>query len=237
MPVRTYTTRCTGKRTIAPNVVELRLTKPEGFTFIPGQFVLFDVPLLTNPKDIQTRAYSIASAPDDDELLFILKLVKGGRASMWVENIVSEGAEIVMKGPFGLFALDRKTSKPYLFVATGTGLAPFRSQLKWALGKEQDTRPMDLLFGVLKQEDLFWTDELHALETKHPNLTVHLSVLSGDPDWHGDRGSIQERVPQLLQSSGSSIYICGAPEMVREVKEQFATLGVPKEDVHTEAYI
>lgn len=238
MPVRTYTTRCTGKRTIATNVVELRLAKPEGFTFTPGQFVLFDVPLLEDPVDIQTRAYSIASPPSDPRLLFILKLVPGGRASRWVEESVQVGTSVVMQGPLGKFTLDRETVNPYLFIATGTGIAPFRSQLEWALMKEGDRRPMDLLFGVLKREDLFWEEWLRDLEQRYPNLRVHVSILAGEPDWHGNRGSIQERVPQLLRERETSVYICGAPEMVKEVKELCLTqLAVSREDVHTEAYI
>ena len=127
--VPAFKTVCLSKTLIAPSVYELRLEKPASFDFKPGQFVLFDVPLLENEDDLQARAYSIASAPSESDLLFVIKLVPNGRASRWIEKRVSRGTAITMKGPFGAFTLDMDTAKAYLFIATGTGIAPLRSQI------------------------------------------------------------------------------------------------------------
>ncbi|MBI3619465.1 hypothetical protein HY213_05540, partial [Candidatus Peregrinibacteria bacterium] len=59
MPLPVHTIRCLSLRVIAPDVYEVVFTKPEGFSFRAGQFVLFDVPLIENRDDIQTRAFSI----------------------------------------------------------------------------------------------------------------------------------------------------------------------------------
>jgi ferredoxin-NADP reductase len=77
---RHFTTTCLSKRRIAPGVYELRFKKPETLAFIAGQFLLFDVPLAGKPDDIQPRAYSIASTPTENDLLFVIKLVPNGRA-------------------------------------------------------------------------------------------------------------------------------------------------------------
>jgi hypothetical protein len=107
MVTPSYTVTCTYKKLIAPGVYEFAFTKPEGFTFKAGQFVLFDVPLLTNPTDMQARAYSIASTPEDLELLFAIKIVPGGRMSTFVEEALREGTTLTMKGPFGVFEILR----------------------------------------------------------------------------------------------------------------------------------
>jgi ferredoxin-NADP reductase len=233
------TSLCRSKELIAPSVIELRLQKPPGFTFRPGQYVLFDVPLLLNPEDVQTRAYSIASTPFEKELLFVIKLVHGGRASEWLKEQISPGTPIILQGPFGRFTLDRETENPYLLIATGTGVAPFRSQLKWALEEEQERRKIDLIFGVLQLEDFFWLETLQDLERRFSNLRIHASALSGEPDWHGETGSVQERLRRLVSDPQHvSLYLCGAPDMVREVKEIcLRELHVPKENLHQEAYI
>ncbi len=235
---RSFTIICRQKSLIAPFVYELRCEKPLEFSFKPGQFVLFDVPLLNNAKDIQPRAYSIASAPFDPDLLFVIKLVQNGRASRWIENVLDAGTTIRMQGSFGAFTLNTTPEKPYLLIAMGTGIAPLRSQILWALQQQKDTRQIHLIFGVLKREDLFWADEWRTLEEKYPNFHVHISCLSGDPDWHGESGSLQERLPRILQVIPSpSVYICGSPVTVKELKEQCLALGIPKADIHFESYI
>ncbi len=237
-PHRSFTAICRRKELIAPSVYELRCEKPSGFFFEAGQFVLFDVPLLDDAHDIQPRAYSIASAPLEPELIFVIKLVPNGRASRWIEEALDVGTVIHIQGPFGRFTLDATGEKSCLFIATGTGVAPFRSQIRCALKERQETGPMHLLFGALQRDDLFWSDEWRMLERDHPNFHAHISFLSGDPDWHGERGSLQERLPRIVQNILSpSVYICGAPVTVKELKEQCVAIGIAKADVHCESYI
>jgi predicted ferric reductase len=148
------------------------------------------------------------------------------------------GMSVRMQGSFGNFKLDSAPEKQYLFLATGTGIAPIRSQILSALKEQKDTRPMHLLFGVLKREDLFWMEEWRGLEEQYPNFHAHISCLSGEADWHGETGSLQERLPRILRELvAPSVYICGAPVTVKELKEQCLTLGIPKSDVHFESYV
>jgi NAD(P)H-flavin reductase len=201
--------------------------------------VLFDVPLLNVPDDIQPRAFSIASAPAENDLLFIVKLVPSGRASLWFENVVNAGSHAVITGPFGLFVVDNDQRSRLIFVATGTGIAPFRSHIMFLLTQKNDARSMDLFFGVRTHNDLFWIDELKELEKAHPRLQVHVSLTQGDVDWHGHTGRLQEIIPQVIKDfSEASIYICGAPDMVKEIKQcALEQWSIEKKDVHIESYV
>jgi len=237
MPISSYLITCTDNRVIARDVYEIRFTKPEGFTFIPGQFVLFDVPLLENLSDVQTRAYSIASAPQEGDLLFVIKMKAGGRASRWFVESLKVGDTVRMQGPFGVFTLDRSVPNDWLFVCTSAGLAPFRSQLVAFL--PQEARRIDLIFGVHAEEDFFWLDEIRALLKSHPNFRLHLTLSVSSSSWTGHVGHVQTLLPDLLKNRpGTKVYICGNPEMTKEVKrmciEEFA---LPKADVHMEGYI
>lgn len=238
MTTPTYHTTCTSNSPIARDVYEFACKKPEGLTFQPGQFVLFSVPLVENPLDIQPRAFSIASSPDETDLLFVAKMKEGGRASRWILELLKPGTSVTMQGPMGLFLLDQKTVNDYLFICTSTGVAPFRSMIRDVL-LAGDRRRIDLVFGARTEEDLFWMEELTALTAQYENFFLHLALSNPSEQWKGHRGRVQTLVPQIVRDfSQKSIYICGSPEMTKEVKELcLEQWNVPKDDLHVEGYI
>jgi ferredoxin-NADP reductase len=238
MPVPSFTITCTRKLLLARDVYEFSFTKPKGFDFKAGQFVLLDVPLLDQPEDIQTRAYSIASAPHEKELLFVVKLKPGGRASRWFEEAVNPGTEVRMQGPFGAFVLHPASRKDYLFIATGSGIAPFRSQVTHLLHRRHKRR-IDLVFGVRTEQDLFWRSLFEELAASHAHFSFHLALSDPGDLWEGYRGRVQSLVPLVVpDASARSIYICGSPEMTKELKELCLTeWKVEKKDLHVEGYI
>ena len=238
MPIPRHTITCTEKKLIAKDTYQLRFTRPENWTFKAGQFVLLDVPLLENLQDIQTRAYSIASEPGEKDILLAVKLKAGGRSSMWVEQAVIEGMHATMQGPFGNFVLPHVSHKPYLFLATGAGVAPFRAQIKELLRRDEQ-HSIDLIFGVRTEEELFWIDEFETLSKEHERFSFYQTLTRGPDDWKGHRGRVQTLAPLLAPDLAQRIvYACGNPDMTKEVKplalEQW---GIPKQDLHIEGFI
>lgn len=238
MPVPSFHIRCLRNEQIARDVYAFSFEKPDGFVFKGGQFVLFDVGLKHDPEDIQTRAFSIASAPHEEELLFVAKMKEGGRASVWIEEMLSPGSEVRIQGPFGNFLLDADTDKDYLFIATSTGVAPFRSQMLEAL-ERGDTRRMDLVFGARDEDELFWLDEFRALSQKHENVFFHPALSGANEHWHGHHGRVQTLVPLIVSDfSHKAVYVCGSPDMTKELKQIcLEQWGMEKRDLHVEGYI
>jgi len=238
MATPSYQVTCTRKDKLAESIYEFTLTNPEGFAFEAGQFVLFDFPLIENPDDIQTRAFSIASTPEEEEILIVAKILEGGRASRWIEEKLEVGVNMRMQGPFGLFLLDKNTDNDNLFVCTGSGIAPFRSQIIQAL-KRGDKRRMDLVFGVYSQAHLFWVKEMEKLANNHENFFFHPVLSDPEGEWDGETGWVQDALPEIIPDlSSKSIYLCGNPNMVKDVKKLcLEEWGVPKESVHGEGYI
>lgn len=248
MPIPSYIISCTKNVLIARDIYEFRFAKPKECTFKTGQFVLFDVPLVENNADIQTRTLSIASTPSENELIFVAKMKEGGRASRWIMELLNVGSTVRMQGPFGNFLLDQAASKDYLFIATSTGVAPFRSQIMDAL-ERGDRRRMDLVYGVRCEEDLFWDQELIALTQTYDNFFLHLALsqpnekwLAGrslGEGWRGHCGRVQTLVPQIVHDfSNKSVYVCGSPDMTKELKELcLEQWKVEKNDLHVEGYI
>lgn len=238
MPVPSYKIRCTHHARIANGVYEFHFEKPENFSFKAGQFVLFDVPLIDNPTDIQTRALSIASAPHESLLMFVNKQKEGGRASRWIEHILKPGTEVRIQGPFGNFLLDPEDEKTHLFIATSTGVAPFRSQMLDTLSREQ-TKKMDLIFGVRSEEDLFWKEEFESIARQYPNVFVHFPLSKPSDEWKGHKGRVQTLVPLIVPDiTERQIYVCGSPDMTKDVKQLcLEEWHVEKKDLHVEGYI
>lgn len=242
MVTPSYSITCTRKNLIAPGVFEFAFPKPENFTFKAGQFVLFDVPLLTHSADIQPRAYSIASAPADPELLFVIKLVPGGRMSTFVEKQLAVGTTMTIKGPFGLFTLNDDPAASILLACTGAGIAPFRSMAIEALTKG-DSRSIDLLFVVRHEVDFFWLNDFRDFAAAHSQFRLHLSLTQPTAAWQGMSGRVQQALPEVAKvvqknMSDFLLYACGNPDMTKEVKAlAVGPWGIPKERVHIEGYI
>ncbi len=233
-----YTITCTRKLLLARNVYEFAFTKPKEFSFKAGQFVLLDVPLLDDPSDIQTRAYSLASAPHEREILFLIKLIPGGRASRWFEESVGPGSQVRMRGPFGAFVLHPHARKDMLFIGTGSGIAPYRSLVLHLLQKE-NKRTIDLLFGVQSEQDLFWRSLFQDIALSHPNFSLHITLSEPSDLWEGHRGRVQAIAPIIAPDIAKrTVFICGNPEMTKELKELCLNeWKVEKKDLHVEGYI
>src|SRR6202042_3443956 len=95
------------------------------------------------------RAYSIASPLEDhNRFSLCLNRVQDGFMSNFLCDM-KEGDEIGCQGPFGDFIL-RPPLRDTVFIATGTGIAPFRSMLHWLLAKSDrhQGRRFSLLFGA-----------------------------------------------------------------------------------------
>ena len=238
MPVPSYILTCTDNTRIARDVYEFRFTRPGEWTFRAGQFVLFDVALPENPVDIQTRAFSIASAPLENDLLFVAKLKEGGRASRWIAESLKFGSQVRTQGPFGNFLVQKEHPKDLLFIATSTGVAPFRSQIIDIL-ESDPSKKIDLIFGVRAEEDMFWKEEFEKLAQKHENFFVHVPLSKPSDTWAGHRGRVQAVIELIVKDfSNKNVYVCGSPEMTKELKQLcLENWGIEKKDLHVEGYI
>lgn len=228
MPTPSFNVTCTKNNVIATGIHQVHFTKPADFSFEAGHFILFDTPLVSDSTDIQPRAYSIGSSPKDDELVFAIKLVPNGRMSAYLVEGLQPRVELRMQGPFGKFTLDRDTKKDYVMMCTATGIAPFRSHLRTFLEEETD-RKIDLFFGLLSKQELFWEDELKAFQDVYEHFNYH--VCAGT--------FVQDHAASIISDfSNKQIYLCGSPLMTKAVKElAINEWNVPKEDVHMEGFI
>jgi ferredoxin-NADP reductase len=223
-------------REIAPNTRHFEFEAPEWkAAFVPGQFL--SVTAAIRDDDI-TRAYSIASPPDTNpdtnRFAFCANLVQDGHLSPLLFSL-SPGDEIDFKGPYGAFILRRPVSDS-IFVATGTGIAPFRSMLLAQLSAHPDRR-FTLIFGVRHEHGLLYHGELSALADTFPNFDYRPTLTRPPDHWTGRAGRVQQYALEALGDRRDvDVYICGLREMVDDMRARLKEIGLDRKRIIYEKY-
>jgi ferredoxin-NADP reductase len=182
------------------------------------------------------RAYSIASPPQEQEQIDLcLKLVPGGTMTTWVWNF-QEGIRIQVHGPFGKFVLPFEVEQDLVFIATGTGVAPFRSMIRDLLHKGFQ-KNIWLLFGTRYDRSIPYDEEWRLLASHYPQLHYIPTVSRPSAEWKGETGYVQTKIADLFpQPDGKLVYICGLNQMIQAVQEECLRQGFPKESIRYERF-
>jgi ferredoxin-NADP reductase len=216
--------------------LELEVEGVDHFGFVPGQWL--SVKANTPDGEEMTRAYSIASPPSENgHVAFCLNRVNEGFMSNHLLSL-NEGGEITFQGPFGNFIL-HPPMRDTLFIATGTGIAPFRSMLHWLLAEEvrHEGRQLWLLFGARTEQDLYYREELEQLAAKHSNFHFLPTLSRAPAEWKGLRGYVQTHVPEIVGSrTDMHAYICGLAKMVKVNRDLLKNLGWDRTSIRYERY-
>ena len=218
---------------LAHDVVRLWLKLPEDqrLPFRAGQYLDFVL------ADGSKRAFSIANAPENDDLIELhIRHVDGGRFTDWVFGQMQDKAILRIEAPHGAFVLDEESPRPWLFIAGGTGFAPIKSQIEHSFGKGS-TRPMTLYWGVRSKRDLYLPDLPRQWEREHSNFR-YIPVLSEpDADWDGRTGFVHEAVLRDIPNLADyDIYMAGPPVMVKSARDAFRAKGVGDDRMHYDSF-
>ena len=216
--------------------LEFEMPAISRFGFVPGQWLSFQQ--VKPDGEELTRAYSISSPPGDDaRFALCLNRVQDGFMSNFLCDM-KEGDEIRCQGPFGDFIL-RPPMRDTILIATGTGIAPFRSMLHWLLGDESrhQGRQLWLLFGNRTEKDIYYHDEFLGLAAEHPNFHYQPTLSRGSTEWQGLRGYVQEHVAGLAKGrTDMHAYVCGLDKMVTANRELLRSLGWDRKSIRYEKY-
>lgn len=220
---------------ITPRNIHLRFQLPEGkqMHFKPGQFVQVFIPQPDKPR---RTSYSIASPPQyTDFFELCVTHVEGGRSSTYLHSL-KKGDKVTAMGPLGKFTHPEPLPRDPVFIATGSGIAPFRSMLGDQLGRGTD-RTLYLLFGNRFDDDILYQKEFEALAKQKPNFKYFFTLSRPTDKWKGSKGYVQEKISEFVpKPQDKDFYICGLSKMINDVQDKLLSLDVPKEQIHYEKY-
>ncbi len=215
-----YEARVVRREWVTPDTLEIGF-EPVGapmFDFHPGQYVSVVLDA-DEGKELkrELRPYSMWNHPDEFEYaVTVAKMVDGGRCTQgWMKN-VAVGTSLKFVGPLGGFVLRRPLHPHIYFVATGTGVVPFRSMLKdmRATGELRSVKTT-LLFGVRSQDDLFAVDEFERYARDFPSFTFLPTLSRPKAGWDGAVGRVTKHLAEWdLPVDDMQIYFCGNGQMV-----------------------
>jgi ferredoxin-NADP reductase len=238
MPFQTHTARLTQSTALSgfTKHLEFEVEGVTRFGFVPGQWL--SLKHTKSDGEEITRAYSIASPPNESSRFALcLNRVQDGFMSNFLCDM-KEGDEISGQGPFGDFIL-RPPMRDTIFIATGTGIAPFRSMLHWLVADptRHEDRKLWLLFGSRTEQDIYYHQEFLGLAEAYKNFHYLPTLSRGAGDWQGLRGYVQEHVPGIVAGrTDMHAYICGLDKMIRANRDLLKSLGWDRKSIRYEKY-
>jgi benzoate/toluate 1,2-dioxygenase reductase component len=194
---KAYESRLVGRRRLSDRTFELELTCPDRFAFTAGQRIRLTL-------QGESREYTPVSAPDHTVLRLCVRRVAGGTFTRLLST-AEIGSRAMVSGPAGYFTF-RPSERPAVFVATGTGIAPFVSMSRAGV------TGFTLLHGVRHPGDLYYRSELAAA------AAVYFPCISGCDEKTGElfRGRVTGFLDSEMPAGVYDFYLCGRREMTRD---------------------
>ncbi len=224
-----HTLEVTGTIKRTPMSTSVRMAKPAGFTFLPGQWARFTLDV---DGGKQSKPLSISSSPTEPFLEFTKRISKSAFSQAIAK--LKPGDRILFKGPAGNLVYTGGLEK-VTFIAGGIGITPIRSILKYLVDNKVEGKKV-FLYGNLSVEETAFREEIRQWDDQDPDLTI-VHVLEKPPDgWNGPTGFITREV---IESSVPGIrdqifYVSGPPMMVNAVSGALDQLEIPVEKRVTE---
>jgi benzoate/toluate 1,2-dioxygenase reductase subunit len=212
----TYSAALVERRPLGDAAFEVFFERPPGFGFTPGQRIRL--------RQRQTeRDYSLVNAPAATQLQLCVRRVRGGQMSTWLDSL-SIGTRFEFSGPHGYFTF-RPSPRRAVFVATGTGIAPFCAMARAGVSS------FLLLHGVRREQDLIYADLFGIAGVRR------IACISGETVAAADtfRGRVTDYLKQELEPGIYDFYLCGRAEMVRDVT-WLVDKRFPESRVYTEIF-
>jgi ferredoxin--NADP+ reductase len=222
------------RKDITADLLVMWFEKPDGFTFKPGQYC-------TIGRDGIERAYSIVSAPheEDLELFFELVPLPEGVLTPKIWELAPGDTVSIRPRAKGVFILKPDRTNQ-LMVSTVTGVVPYVSIVREYLRRDLRGNRFYMLHGASYQNEFTYKDEMEKLAREHPELLTYVPTVSRPDEalnegWTGETGRVNQIVERYVEELGLTpedtiVYVCGHPGMIEDVKGQLTPRGFQVEE-------
>jgi len=185
--------------------------------FIPGQHITLQL-----PGNNQIREYSIYSPETEPYLEVLIREVENGFLSKKLRKL-KRGDLLNVEGPFGYFSIDKdkRENCKFLFIASGTGIAPFHS-----ITGSYPGLYYDIIHGVRYSNE--------AYERNFYLSGKYLACTSRDEG--NFKGRVTDYLKTHLPDPQTLIYLCGNCDMINDVYYLLTSQGISYNQFRTEVY-
>jgi ferredoxin-NADP reductase len=205
---------------VTHDVKRFIVSKPEGFSFDPGQGVelAIDRPGLSG----EGRPFTPTGRAADRILEFTIKAYPDHAGVTQALHQLEPGAELLMSEPFGTISYQG----PGVFIAGGAGITPFLAILR-SLARTGDLGGQTLIFSNKTPQDVICEKELRHLLGERCILTCTGAAAPGYAHRRVDRAFLEENIRDFKQR----FYVCGPPPFMDAVNDALTQLGASAESL------
>lgn len=178
----------------------------KNLNFVPGQHFSLSIP----NKSIN-REYSSYTANNSNEIGFLIRRVEGGIMTNLLDQM-EVGEKINIYGPYGSFILNEKqiSEKKIIFIASGTGVAPFVS-----IVESFNLKNYELFLGVRTREDI--PDAEKFDQSKCYNCISRDKMIIQNNHYKGRITDNLDKLDFITDFENSIYMICGNSFMISDV--------------------
>jgi ferredoxin-NADP reductase len=221
----------------APNVRSIELDVPGWRGHRAGQHV--DVRLTAEDGYQAQRSYSIASAPEDEQVVLTVERLDDGEVSPYLVDELRPDDALELRGPIGgYFVWETSDEGPLLLVGGGSGVVPLRAMLRHRRAVDSAV-PARLLYSDRTLDHVIYRDEL-ARFNDDDGVDVHLTLTRGQPEgWRGYARRIDRDMLEEVSWSPSErplVYVCGPTAFVETAASALVGLGHEPARIRTERF-
>ncbi len=191
------------------------------------------------------RSYSICSSPADNELRVVIKKVKDGRVSSYINDTLKIGDVIEVMTPMGTFytEMNPTNKKKYILFAGGSGITPMFSILKTVL-KAEPLSSITLFYGNNDEASIIFQKQIEVLAIANSDRLNVVHVLNAAPANHPEllQGVMtKEKNISLVknyveQHPTNEYFICGPGLMMENVVAALKELKINESQIHIEYF-
>ena len=215
-PVGTTACKVVANEEITDNVHYLTFERP--YNFEAGQLLS-----LTLNANIPPRLYSIASGTNNDYISILFDVKPEGTLTPLLAKLAA-GDFVFVSPPYGSFL---GSNEPAVWIATGTGIAPFISMAQSGLGDNKT-----LIHGARTINEFYFAHFFEAIK----GLTYIRCASKGSYS-----NTYNGRLTAYLRETSSlplneKYYLCGNPLMVNEVRDLLIERGIPFDNILSEIF-
>jgi ferredoxin-NADP reductase len=227
------------RREIGEGITGFVFPKPAGFSFVPGQYMEWGIPVHKGDSRGNRRYFSLASSPTEPDLLIAARIPP--HASRYKQELMSlpPGGVVTAGELGGDFVLPRDPRIPLAFVAGGIGITPFRSMIRYLVDK-RERRDIVLLYSNYAEQEIVFGDVLQEASQKIGLKVVHTLTDPSRvrPGWCGRIGFISAEMirKEVPDFHSRQFMVSGSPGMVHTVTAALRGAGVKRSRIRTDYF-
>jgi ferredoxin-NADP reductase len=234
------TVTLTNRQELPGDTLIVHFTRPDGYTFEPGQWCFLNLPDrgLDDERGLR-RHLSFILSPAEDGLGFATKISQ----SAFKQTLagLKIGDQIELEDPKGRLLLPETTEAPLCFLAGGIGITPFRA-MAFHNACATPCHDVTLLYSCRAPEQAAFLEDFKRLDSEQKEFRCVATITDTQQsprNWTGRKGRlsaqmIQEEFPAWEKGT---FYVAGPPKMVKAMTDMLAELEIPKERMHVEKFM